>query len=535
MINSIKNIFKVNMTSLGNESIYSFKKNKFLSKFISDDFYENSAMVLIFAFLGSIAKIIKLILINFVLTIVLLYIPNILEQESGISIYAGFLFMIPLLVLLTIKTFKADESKYNNVIMMKLNTKLFTIIETLKHLILNVFIIIIPLYISVLSSFLTKVTEKTPKAVFFPIVNESFIYIMLYFVLSFIFLTIILLFIYDKLNLIVMNNNFIKLPLLLFLLALPFVFAVTKISVSFNAFKIVMLVELLLTILLIIFWLIKTDAISRLYKREFSLYTSVIDEEILTLGTFTPNKMKVKVNEKINKEHGYKYFNDLFMDRHKDILFDTAKVTSLFYIFITGLLLVSLHLNPNLSGKIGNSIDNYFMIFVFILFLTNPTVSLTKAMYFHCDRAMLKYNFYRYPKTIMNLFYLRLKSILKINVIPAIVLSLCLLVLELATKVFSPVVFIEMTVSFIICSVLFCVHFLSLYYLLEPYTDNSNNASISYVALYILVLYIFANLTRFDQISLHLVLLISAIVLPIYMIIMLKLVKKLSPKTFRYK
>jgi ABC-type transport system involved in cytochrome bd biosynthesis fused ATPase/permease subunit len=92
-----------------------------------------------------------------------------------------------------------------------------------------------------------------------------------------------------------------------------------------------------------------------------------------------------------------------------------------------------------------------------------------------------------------------------------------------------------MTVSFIICSVLFCVHFLSLYYLLEPYTDNSNNASISYVALYILVLYIFANLTRFDQISLHLVLLISAIVLPIYMIIMLKLVKKLSPKTFRYK
>ena len=126
MINSIKNIFKVNMTSLGNESIYSFKKNKFLSKFISDDFYENSAMVLIFAFLGSIAKIIKLILINFVLTIVLLYIPNILEQESGISIYAGFLFMIPLLVLLTIKTFKADESKYNNVIMMKLNAKLFT-------------------------------------------------------------------------------------------------------------------------------------------------------------------------------------------------------------------------------------------------------------------------------------------------------------------------------------------------------------------------------------------------------------------------
>ena len=63
------------------------------------------------------------------------------------------------------------------------------------------------------------------------------------------------------------------------------------------------------------------------------------------------------------------------------------------------------------------------------MYLINRGSVVTQAMFYNCDHAMLRYNFYREPDVILGLFKKRLTMLIKINLLPAIVIAIGSIVL----------------------------------------------------------------------------------------------------------
>jgi len=260
-------IFKIDKTILGNQTINSFKKIPWIGNMFDDNSYTDKLLVNIFAFIGLLQQLFKLIGLNFLLTVVLLMVPLMIKEIFHVSIYTGFLFMVPLLVFFTTKTFKATESKYNNVYLLKLNAKDYCVVEMLKYLIFNVIILLLPLYL----------------VLFMEYNNWIFLLIILYYVILYIVMNLLMLYVYDKTDLIIMNVNLIYYSLIGILIGFPIVLGFLGISLSYKALLLVSFISLILGVFLTI-WLVKTTSIDRLYKRRFSSFANIIDDKAVFLN-----------------------------------------------------------------------------------------------------------------------------------------------------------------------------------------------------------------------------------------------------------
>lgn len=79
--------------------------------------------------------------------------------------------------------------------------------------------------------------------------------------------------------------------------------------------------------------------------------------------------------------------------------------------------------NDNMKKSFRFVTESMLPYFVFIMYLINRGTTITQAMFFNCDHSMLTYNFYRKPKTLLEVFKTRLLTMIKINMIPALVIA----------------------------------------------------------------------------------------------------------------
>lgn len=111
---------------------------------------------------------------------------------------------------------------------------------------------------------------------------------------------------------------------------------------------------------------------------------------------------------------------------------------------------------------------------VFIMYLLNTTKNVTQAMFINCDHCMLTYSFYRIDKNILYLFKIRLREIIKINLLPTLVLAfgyvLALIISQGINHAFYALISF---ISIISMSIFFSTHYLILYYLLQLYNAQT--------------------------------------------------------------
>ena len=94
---------------------------------------------------------------------------------------------------------------------------------------------------------------------------------------------------------------------------------------------------------------------------------------------------------------------------------------------------------------------------------------------------MLRYNFYREPDVILGLFKKRLMMLIKINLLPAIVIAIgSIALLGITTNGGLVINYIMIPLFIIVLSVFFSVHYLVIYYLLQPYNNDLQVRGISY-------------------------------------------------------
>lgn len=230
---------------------------------------------------------------------------------------------------------------------------------------------------------------------------------------------------------------------------------------------------------------------------------------------------------------GFAYFHELFVKRHNKILTLAIKKQTLVIVGIFIILYIAIFINPDLKQKLNNLTLTYLPYFVFVMYLLNRGTTMTQAMFMNCDHSMLTYRIYRTPKVILGVFKERLKTLISLNLIPATFIGLGLAILLFLTGgTDNNLNYLIIFISIISMSVFFSVHYLVMYYLLQPYNINTEIKNSTYKVVEWLTYFIAYILIGKKIPTFNFGILMSAFCI-IYSLISLFIAYKYAPKTFK--
>ena len=234
-----------------------------------------------------------------------------------------------------------------------------------------------------------------------------------------------------------------------------------------------------------------------------------------------------------SNKSGFAYFHDLFVKRHRKILTKAVKKQSIIIVLIFAVIIIGIQMNSEFKGRINNVLLQYLPYFVFVMYLINRSSTVTQAMFMNCDHSMLTYRIYRTPKVILGIFKERLKTLIKINLLPASIIGIGLaLLLFLSGGTDNVLNYVVLIVSIISMSIFFCVHYLVMYYLLQPYNVNTEIKSSTYKAVQAITYFACYYMIQIQlpTLSFGIAMIVFCIA---YCLISLILAYKYAPKTFK--
>ena len=230
---------------------------------------------------------------------------------------------------------------------------------------------------------------------------------------------------------------------------------------------------------------------------------------------------------------GFAYFHELFVKRHSKLLTKAVKKQTLFIIIIFAMIIMISYIVPDIKENLNTIALTYLPYFVFIMYFLNRGTVITQAMFMNCDHSMLTYKFYRRPTVILSIFKERLKTLIRINLLPSSFIGIGLATLLYVTGgTEDPLNYLVLFISINAISIFFSVHYLVLYYLLQPYNINTKIKNSTYIVVQYLTYFICFFMMQFKLPTLFFG--IACIIFSIsYCLISLMLVYKLAPKTFK--
>ena len=189
----------------------------------------------------------------------------------------------------------------------------------------------------------------------------------------------------------------------------------------------------------------------------------------------TANEKRISTDHSItSNKKGFEYLNELFIKRHKKILWSSAKkIAGVCLALVCGILLF-LYLQPEAKASVNKISLTCLPYFTFIMYSINRGTGFTQALFMNCDHSMLTYPFYKQPRSVLKLFQIRLREIMKINAVPALIIGVGLaLILRVSGGTDQPLTYVILVVSILSMSLFFSVHYLTIYYLLQPYNAGT--------------------------------------------------------------
>lgn len=234
-----------------------------------------------------------------------------------------------------------------------------------------------------------------------------------------------------------------------------------------------------------------------------------------------------------SKRKGFEYLNELFIKRHQKILWrSTQKIVFVCLVVIAAVQLV-LVLQPEAKPFFNEWVLNWLPYFAIIMYAVNRGTGFTQALFMNCDHSLLTYSFYKQPAHVLRLFQIRLREIMKINAVPALVIG-CGLALILFTSggTDNPLNYLVLIVSILSMSVFFSIHYLTIYYLLQPYNAGTEIKSGTY-RIIVSATYIVCYILMQVHMPTLLFGAITIVFCIIYSIVACVLVYRYAPKTFR--
>lgn len=294
-------------------------------------------------------------------------------------------------------------------------------------------------------------------------------------------------------------------------------------------------------------------AASLLYLWNYKSYTVIAKELLTKENLFDINAFEsdmtfgdVKLKEdKISKEElssklyqgkiGYEYLNAIFFKRHRKMLINPIKMRVI--IIAVGFLATSAFVifMPDIKEGVFSAVLKSTPLLLFSMYMLSTGEKICKAMFYNCDLSLLRYGYYREPKTILLNFTIRLKFTVLLNIIPALALCVSiagvLIVAGFGAKLISAV---PLFLCILCLACFFSIHNLFMYYAIQPYTAQLTIKSPLYKLINFIV-YIVSYACLQIKTSSNIFTVVVIAVTIIYMAVALILTYKVAPKTFKLK
>lgn len=518
MIKTLRMALKIDMTIAINSFIYSLSRISLFKNKIGDNIYSTKLKTVV-RILGIILSLFRSILLKALYFIIIFYLAQVASanvKENFIHIY--FVFTI-IGLFINNKLLNTSTKKYYSLILFNMNAKdyakyeLFLILSTsfvfnFLALIIVGLILDIPLVISfslLLFGVLARVIGEALNIFFYK--KKGYLWTLNYPL----FYTVLI--------------------SLLLVSALPFI----NISFDENVVFITTFISFFLAGISYIY-LMKVDDYKLIFKRLNTLKMVMNADQSKSYARENMVKIKDKDKDINNKKYigkkGYDLFNTIFFERHKEILMRSSRnyamvMILLFLIIILGVIFLDFPKND-----IQSFLLNRLGLFVFIMYFINRGSVVTQAMFYNCDHAMLKYNFYRESDVIINLFKKRLATTIKVNLLPAVTMVLGIVLLLIVSGGTSFVNYVFISLFIILLSIFFSVHYLVIYYLLQPYNEKMEIKRFSYTFVCFITYVVAYSLSDVVMDSL-LFSLFGLLFTVLYVLVGLFMVYKKAPKTFK--
>src|SRR5699024_2086990 len=134
---------------------------------------------------------------------------------------------------------------------------------------------------------------------------------------------------------------------------------------------------------------------------------------------------------------------------------------------------------------------------------------------------------------VLRLFQIRLREIMKINAVPALIMGIGLALILFATGgTDNPLNYAVLIVSILCMSIFFSIHYLTIYYLLQPYNAGTELKSGTY-RIVMTVTYAVCFFLMQLRMSILIFGIMTNVFCVIYSVVASILVYRFAPKTFR--
>ena len=262
--------------------------------------------------------------------------------------------------------------------------------------------------------------------------------------------------------------------------------------------------------------------------------TNQMDSDAAVKLVKLANEKKISTDTSITSSRkGFEYLNELFIKRHKKILWNSTKKISYVCAFLAAAVLVIVYLLPEEKMTVNKIVMTWLPYFVFIMYAINRGTNFTQALFMNCDHSLLTYSFYKRPGFLLRLFQIRLREIMKINAVPALVIGAGLALILFATGgTDNPLNYVVLIVSILCMSLFFSIHYLTIYYLLQPYNAGTELKSGTYRIVSSITYFV---CLAFMQLRMPIMIFggMTIVFCILYSIIASILVYRFAPKTFK--
>jgi len=521
MFNTLLKTLEIDIAYSVNSFIYILRKLPILKDLITEDAYNSKFLKKIIEIFGIIFSFARGIFLKFMYYFVIFFICYKFFLKDFVNSYFHIYFFLTLLgMFINNKMLNTSKKKYFSIILFNMDaTKFFRanlFFNTITNLILN----------SICITFFNFMMLS-------PSIKYSIILILYTTFIRFIGEALNIMY-YRKYKYIWYSNSNLYWTILISLLAIT-ALPVFGICIKFSIITIVTIFVVILGIISLMY-LLKVKDYKLIYKR-LSQMTNVMnsknDKDYLKQAMVEVKKKDIKIdNNKIKNKNGYDFFNTIFFERHREILLRSAKKYAFIFVFIYIVLIYVILKDSSYAKKISYLLQNRLAIFITVMYFINRGAIITQAMFFNCDHAMLSYNFYREPNTIIGLFKKRLNTVIKVNLIPSVVIGVGNIILLIILKEYDIISLLSMFIFIICLSIFFSTHYLVIYYLLQPFDKKMEvkKASYSFVTLftYIICFQLFDLVLDTKIISI-----LGILFTIVYLFLGLKLVYNIAPKTFK--
>jgi hypothetical protein len=533
MVRTFVNSFKVSFTENANTFIYFLKRLPLIGKRIPDRLYKQTEAKLILGLVREVLGVLRSFLSKFLYLGIMMIFPSYLITNDVSMMLPIFLHMLFFLSFLCGPLMKGtifdpkNKSAFDMIILMKADAREYYLGEMLYGKLTDLIYFILPIII------IGMVIGFSPlKAIILVAELTAFRFMGEW----------LHLFIYDKKAVILVKKNSFMFAVILIGLTVAYALPVAGMTfdfllILFNGFVMLAIAAL--------------GAVSFIYLWNYKKYLSLAKSILTKDNIFNIENLKVDMNfasvkldeKKMSKEDlntkvfdnkkGYEYLNSLFFLRHRRIMVSPIKtrVGIIGVLFLIGMFIVLS--TPSSGNKMLLTIQKSTPMLVFTMYFLSTGERICKALFYNCDSSLLRYTYYREGKVILTNFTSRLKRTVILNIIPAIALCISIVGIIVASGHSSKLISLIPLFLCIIClSCFFSIHYLFMYYVLQPYTVDLTVKSPLFKFINIVVYLISYICLQIKTSSFYFTLgvLITTI---IYMAVALVLTYKVAPKTFK--